>query len=60
MCKKKCSLSPGITVGVGQCKFHYNIVNFDKKRSVPNDLEVEDDRYNTGQLYVLLQFEIKQ
>ena len=42
-CVQKCSLSPKIIVGVGWCKFRYNIVNFDKKRSVPkeNPLEVE-------------------
>ena len=43
-CVKKCSLSPGITSGVGECEFHYNIVKFDKKRSIhyeiPLDIEV--------------------
>ena len=40
-CVKKCISSPGITVGVRQCEFRYNIVNFDKKRSVPNEIPSE-------------------
>ena len=31
----------GITVGVGKCEFCYNIVNFDKKRSVPKEIPSE-------------------
>ena len=40
---EKCSSLPGITVDVRQCKFRYNIINFDKKRSVPQEIlsEVE-------------------
>ena len=40
-CVKKCVSLLGITVGVGNCKFHYNIVNFDKKRSVPKEIPLE-------------------
>ena len=37
-CVKKCNSSLGITVGVGQYEFRYNIVNFVKKRSVPKEI----------------------
>ena len=40
-CVKKCISSPGITVGVGQCEFPYNIVNFHKKRSFPKEIQSE-------------------
>ena len=40
MCKK-CNLLLEITVRVGQCEFRYNIVNSDKKRSVPNGIPAE-------------------
>ena len=40
MCKK-CISSPGITEGVGQCEFHYNIVNFHQKRSIPKAIPSE-------------------
>ena len=36
-CVKKCN-SLGITVGVGQSKFRYNIVYFDKKRSLHKEI----------------------
>ena len=40
-CVKKCIPSPGVTISVGWCEFRYNIVNFDKKRSVPNEIPSE-------------------
>ena len=39
-CVQKCNLSK-INVGVGNCAFHYNVVNFDKKRSVPKEIPSE-------------------
>ena len=38
---QKCNSSPKITVGVEYCEFHYNIVNFDKKISVPKEIPSE-------------------
>ena len=38
-CVQKCNSSPKI--GVGQCEFRYNIVNFDKERSVPKEIPSE-------------------
>ena len=40
-CVQKCNSSPKITVGVGQCEFRYNIVNFNKKRSGPKEIPLE-------------------
>ena len=40
-CVEKCISSPGITVGVGYCEFHYKIVNFHKKRSIPKEIPSE-------------------
>ena len=40
-CVQKCNSSPKITVCVGYCEFRYNIVNFDKKRSVPKEIPSE-------------------
>ena len=41
-CVEKCISLPGIAVGVGKCKFfRYNIVNFHKKRSVPEEIQSE-------------------
>ena len=41
ICVQKCNSSPKITVSVGYCEFRYNIVNFDKERSVPKEIPSE-------------------
>ena len=55
-CVKTCILSPGITVGVGYCKFRYSKFSEEKIRSQRNSVRSQsfrckDDRYNAGQLY---------